>query len=59
MKITKDPLFITIIFTGIAIGAGAMLAGDKYPAASLGILAAWVVAAAIAAVILTKRRRHG
>lgn len=59
MKIIKDPLLITIAFTGIAIGAGALSTGSKYPVLSLQFLGAWAVAAVLAAVILAKRLRHG
>lgn len=55
----KDPPFITIVCAAIAIGAGAIVSGSKYPVLSLGFLATWVVAAVIASVILAKKRRHG
>ena len=58
MKTIKDPLFITIVFTGIAIGAGAVASGGRYPVVSFGLLAAWVVVAVVAGVILARRRRH-
>ncbi|MGO4588703.1 hypothetical protein [Paenarthrobacter sp. 2TAF44] len=59
MKTVKDPLFITIVSTGITVGAGAVVSGGKYPVVSFGLLAAWLVVAVVAGVILARRRRHG
>lgn len=59
MKTIKDPLFISIICTGIAVGAGAFLAGSRFPVLSAAFLGAWAILAAITAVVLTKRHRSG
>lgn len=58
MRVIKDPVFVTLVLSGMAVGAGAYIAGDKYPAVSIGFLAAWVVVAGLAAYVLTKKYRH-
>lgn len=59
MKTLKDPLFISIICTGIAVGAGAFVAGAKFPVLSAVFLGVWAVLAVLTAVVLTRRRRNG
>lgn len=57
MRVIKDPVFVSIVLSGMAVGAGAFLTGAKYPGIILGFLAAWVVVAGLAAYVLARKYR--
>ena len=57
--VVADPVFRTTVLSGIAVGAGAFGAADKFPVLSGMILAALIVVSGFALAAIVKRRRDG